>query len=184
MFVNKLCFLAVLWCGFGSAWAQENATQPMTAGAASSLSALQLEPTTRWEVQISPAATYHYNPSDEHRPVRMVAFERQELTGKAALHGGALFTNSFGQPSAYWYPYGRSYSNVFGIEGLYAKWTAGIIYGYVGKYKDKVPLNYGGFSPGIIPALGYQANKRYSIQLNMLGAAGLMLSFNAKTDSF
>jgi hypothetical protein len=48
----------------------------------------------------------------------------------------------------------------------------------VGKYKDKVPLNYKGLSPAIVPTVGYQINKNYSFQLNLLGTAGLMLSFN------
>jgi hypothetical protein len=59
-----------------------------------------------------------------------------------------VFSNSFGQPSAYAFA-GQRYLDPFGFENWYLQWTAGLLYGYVGEYEDKVPLNYKGFSPGI-----------------------------------
>jgi hypothetical protein len=133
-----------------------------------------------WSFMVSPNATYHYTRSEEHRPVHLVAVERQRENGR--VHGGAFFTNSFGQPTGYWYPYGKHYANLFGSKGWYAKYTAGLMYGYVGKYEDKVPLNYNGLSFAIVPALGYQASKQWAVQLNVLGAAALMLSFSSNLD--
>lgn len=52
-----------------------------------------------------------------------------------------------------------------------------ILYGYVSPYEDKVPLNRNGFSPAIIPAIGYQLNAHDSVQIKILGNAGLMFSY-------
>ncbi len=60
---------------------------------------------------------------------------------------------------------------------LYVKWTAGILYGYRGEYQHKVPLNYGGFSPAIVPALGWEFDSKQQIQFNLLGLNGMMLQF-------
>jgi hypothetical protein len=164
------------------AGAQESAAVAAPAAHIAPLPALDLSRPldATWSFMVSPNATYHYTRSEEHRPVRLVAVERVRDNG--SVHGGAFFTNSFGQPTAYWYPYGKHYANLFGSRGWYAKYTAGLIYGYVGKYADKVPLNYNGFSPAIIPAIGYQPNKNYAVQLNVLGTAGLMLSFSSNLD--
>jgi hypothetical protein len=64
-----------------------------------------------------------------------------------------------------------------GVQGLFAKWSGGLLYGYVEPYENKVPLNVNGFSPAIIPSIGYE-KQGYSAQLNLLGTAGLMLQFN------
>ena len=47
-------------------------------------------------------------------------------------------------------------------------------YGYKGRYKDKVPLNMHGLSPGFVMSVGWQFNRRWSTQVNVLGTAGLM----------
>jgi hypothetical protein len=48
-----------------------------------------------------------------------------------------------------------------------------MLYGYVEPYEKKVPLNVNGFSPAIIPSIGYE-RAGYSTQINLLGTAGLM----------
>ena len=48
------------------------------------------------------------------------------------------------------------------------------MYGYVGKYKNKVPLNVGGFSPVIIPAIGYRLSPRSAVEIQLLGTAAVM----------
>jgi hypothetical protein len=88
----------------------------------------------------------------------------------------SFFSNSFGQPSTYVYV-GQRWDGLMGNPNLFAKVTAGIFYGYVGQYKDKVPYNYKGFSPGIIPSLGYQFTPRDSGQVLVLGTAGLMFAY-------
>lgn len=65
-----------------------------------------------------------------------------------------------------------------GHPRLTAKLTAGIIYGYKGEYADKVPLNHNGYSPGLIPTLGYQMTARDSLQFMVLGNAGCTLGYS------
>ena len=117
--------------------------------------------------------TRHFSPSPEHEHVWLVGVERERNIGSVA--GVALFTNSFGQPSMYYYPWGVSYRNLFGEPQLYAKITGGLLYGYKGRYEDKVPLNYNGFSPGIVPALGWDLGDGFGVQVNLLGFNALML---------
>jgi len=71
--------------------------------------------------QFSPF-TYHYSEDPEHKPVIMAGLEREHPD--AAIDGLALFTNSFGQPTAYWYPWGHTYKDIAGVGGLSIKWTA------------------------------------------------------------
>ena len=123
----------------------------------------------RLNLLVSPY-TAHFHPSDEHEHVWLVGLERERANG--ALAGAAFFSNSFGQESAYIFPW-----NVLDQPKLYVKWTAGLLYGYTGKYEHKVPLNHGGFSPAIVPAMGWEFSSGHQIQLNLLGLNGMMLQF-------
>jgi hypothetical protein len=125
-----------------------------------------------WDLVVSPY-TYHFHPSDEHKPVYAVTLDKG-LEGYW-LVGGSLFSNSFGQPSAYVFA-GQRYISPFGWDKWYLQWTAGVLYGYVGQYKNKVPLNYKGFSPGFVPSLGYQFTERIHGELDLLGNSALMFS--------
>ncbi len=126
--------------------------------------------------QASPV-TWHYRPSNEHETVLMVGLEREYANGK--IDGFTLFSNSFGQESAYLYPWGRVYHHLWGIAPLSFKWTAGLMYGYVAPYEDKVPLNYKGFSPVVIPAFVYTFKSGWSAQASILGTAAMMFQINA-----
>ncbi len=121
--------------------------------------------------QFSPF-TYHFTPDDEHSDVVMVGLEREHKDGK--LDGVVLFSNSFGQPTIYVYPWGGTYRDILGVSKLSFKWTAGLMYGYKEPYEDKVPLNYKGFNPVVIPALAYDFESGWSTQINLLGTAGVM----------
>jgi hypothetical protein len=131
------------------------------------------EPTHRGEFTFSPY-TLHWNHSTEHKPVVLVAIDEQ-LPGDR-LCGISFFSNSFGQPSVYVYA-GLQLNNLMGAPELFAKVTAGLMYGYVAPYEGKVPLNYKGFNPAIIPALGYKLTPHDSVQIKFLGTAGLMFSY-------
>jgi hypothetical protein len=137
------------------------------------LSELARDKVMTW--QFSPL-TYHYSEDPEHKPVVMVGLEREHPNAK--VDGLALFTNSFGQPTIYIYPWGRTYKSIFGLEHLSFKWTAGLLYGYRQPYENKVPLNFKGLSPVLIPALAYEFAPGWSAQVNILGAAGLMFQLN------
>ena len=131
------------------------------------------EPSHRGEFVFSPF-THHWSYSAEHKPVVLVAVDEQ-LPGNRFC-GVALFSNSFGQPSTYVYA-GQQYNELMGNPKLFVKVTAGILYGYVGKYQNKVPLNHNGFSPAIIPSIGYRLSEHDSLQVKVLGNAGLMFSY-------
>ncbi len=119
--------------------------------------------------------TQHFHPSSEHEDVWLLGLERERSSSQLA--GVALFSNSFGQPSAYFYPWGKIYRDVLGRPELFVKVTAGVLYGYRGQYQDKVPFNHEGFSPAVVPAVGWDCRGRYQVQANLLGLNALMLQF-------
>ena len=125
----------------------------------------------RYEVFVSPY-THHWSYDEEHEQVYAVSLSR--LLPNNRYCGFSLFRNSFGQPSAYAFV-GKSWPGLLpGAPALYVSASAGIIYGYVGRYKDKVPLNVGGFSPVIIPAIGYRFAPGASFEIQLLGTAAFM----------
>ena len=126
-----------------------------------------------WRLLAAPYAP-HYRPSEEHQPVWAVGVERQRLDDWLA--GASFFSNSFGQPSGYVY-IGRRYPALLDVEPLFFQWSAGLMYGYVGKYESKVPANVNGFSPGALISLGWQFNRQISLAVHALGDAGLMFQF-------
>ena len=134
------------------------------------------EPTHRGEFTFSPY-THHWSRSPEHKNVVLFAVD-QPLPGDRFC-GVSFFSNSFGQPTVYLYG-GRQFNNVFGVPALFVKLTAGLMYGYVAPYEDKVPLNRNGFSPAVIPALGYKLNEHDSVQMKVLGTASLMFSYGRR----
>ena len=127
------------------------------------------------QLQLSPY-TRHNTYDAAHKNVVAVGLEREYPNGK--LDGISLFTNSFGQPSTYIYPWGGVYRSIGGIQRLSFKWTAGLLYGYKEPYERKVPLNYKGFSPGAIVSVAYEFKPGWSGQINVLGTAALMFQLN------
>jgi hypothetical protein len=154
------------------AWAQVNASYCPSFLAVDGAQA----PAHRGEITFSPF-THHWKPSPEHKPVVLLAFDEQ-LPGERFC-GVSLFSNSFGQPSIYMYA-GQRFDRLLGVPRLFVKITAGVLYGYVGAYENKVPLNHNGFSPAIIPSVGYQITPKDSVQAQILGSAGLMLSYGRR----
>ena len=129
--------------------------------------------TNKWDLTLSPY-TYHWHYSAEHKNVFLGALDRY-VDGKRFC-GLALFSNSFGQPSAYGYV-GQRWDGVLGNPKLFTKVTAGFIAGYHGEYKDKIPFNKYGIAPAIIPSLGYAFTPKDSAQVILLGTAGLMFAY-------
>ncbi len=125
----------------------------------------------RHELFYSPY-THHWRHSIEHRDVYAVALSRR--LPQERFCGVSLFRNSFGQPSAYVYA-GKTWPGFIASQPrLYASLSAGILYGYTGRYQDKVPLNVGGFSPAVIPALGYRLGDSAALEVQLLGTAAVM----------
>ena len=128
----------------------------------------------QWRAVFSPL-TVHFSSDTDHKPVVLLALEREQPDG--FVWGGTVFSNSFGQPSAYAFAGQRLY-RWSRWEPLYAEWTAGILYGYKGEYKHKVPFNYNGFSHGLTVGIGWRYSDKVAGQVNLLGTAGLMFLFS------
>jgi hypothetical protein len=122
--------------------------------------------------------THHWTRDSEHNHVIAASLTRDLSNDRR--YGAALFRNSFGQPSAYVFTGWDlpSFSKVH--DRLYGFVTAGILYGYVGEYKRKVPLNVGGFSPAIVPTLGLRFTQQTSAEVHVLGTAAVMFGVNTR----
>jgi len=129
-----------------------------------------------WEVTLSPYG-YHFHSDPMHKPVWLIGLERQSADGW--LWGGAYFINSFGQKSGAVYV-GYVWNNLFNVQMLYAKLVGCLMYGYVAPYQDKVPFNHNGYSPMVVPALGYRLTHKDALQVSLLGTAGLLFSYNRR----
>ena len=121
--------------------------------------------------------TKHRSYSAEHVDHnRLVNFEIQSNYDRVwgadkTLVGVAVLRNSFGQPSQ-WLYWGQRWDF---NDYVYAKVTAGLLHGYKGKYRDKIPFNKAGVAPGIIPTLGFRF-KGVSIETILLGGNALMFA--------
>ncbi len=120
----------------------------------------------------------HFRPSVEHKHVYALGYERRRERDNR-IAGAAYFRNSFGQPSAYVYV-GQRYEGIWGVPQWTTQWSAGLLYGYKGKYANKVPLNHNGFSPGAVVSTGWQFTKNTALDLHMLGDAGVMFQFSVR----
>ncbi len=127
-----------------------------------------------WRLAVAPFSQ-HFRYSAEHRYVWALGGEWQRSDDWLA--GASYFNNSFGQPSAYIYV-GKRWTSLFGEPRLFAQASGGMLYGYRGKYEDKVPLNHKGFSPGALVSVGWQFNQNIAATGHMLGDAGLMVQLS------
>lgn len=91
------------------------------------------------------------------------------------LAGAATFRNSFGHRSTYVYGGGRYDMHAAGNTRVYAKVTAGLLHGYRGEYRDKIPLNRFGVAPAILPAVGVEY-RRMNVEMIPFGTAGVMFN--------
>ena len=152
-------------------WAQNNASPPPTSDNA--VATLMGE--GHWRVLASPY-THHWRYSAEHTNVYALGGEWQR--SDQWLGGASYFRNSFGQPSAYVY-LGKRYPGLWQSQPeLFLQWSAGMLYGYRGKFKTKVPLNYNGFSPGALASAGWMFDKKTTFTVHLLGDAGVMFQFS------
>jgi hypothetical protein len=134
------------------------------------------QPAHTWNLTLSPY-TYHWRYSAEHHPVKLVAMDRHVAGGRFC--GMAVFSNSFGQASTYLYV-GKQWDGILGNPKLFSKVSAGLIWGYRGAYKDKIPFNQLGIAPAIIPSLGYAFTPKDSAEVFLLGTAGLTFSYTRR----
>ena len=120
------------------------------------------------------AGTYiHYDPDDDHAGNRLF-FSLEAVKANDWFYGLALFNNSFDQFSQYLYG-GKSWNFHGRMEGFHAKVTAGLIHGYKGEFRDKIPNNGSGIAPAIIPGIGYKRG-RFGGDIYILGISGLLFT--------
>ncbi len=114
--------------------------------------------------------TWHFHYDPDHQQSYLADFEyRFDRTwlGGQWIGGFSLFQNSFGQFSQYvygalqWRPWEEH-------PQAYVKVSAGLLHGYSGEYKHKIPFNDLGTAPAIIPSVGYCWN-RYCGEFVLLG---------------
>lgn len=130
------------------------------------------------ELMLMPV-TAHFSPDEAHQSAYSVGLNMVRADG--GLVGAQYFRNSFGQRCGYAYV-GQRYVEPFGWENFSWRWTAGLIYGYKEPYENKVPLNYGGFSPVIVPSIGYQFNRHVGAELVLLGGNAVMFGIVFQID--
>jgi len=158
-FVRQLCRLAV-------------AAHLATSIAAEAAETNFLGPGDVIMVQAAPAAI-HFDPDPAHVDYSWLVGIEWERSSHW-LVGFSYFNNSFGQKCQYYYG-GYSWRFSEGNPNWYLKLTGGLLVGYKEPHEDAVPYNHNGYSPGLIPAVGYKWN-RFNVQLNILGTAGLMVT--------
>ena len=129
-----------------------------------------------WELTVAPYV-FHFSADAEHKHAWLIGLERHRADNW--LWGAAYFSNSFGQDSGTAYV-GYIWNNLFNQPALYAKLVAGIMYGYVAPYEDKVPFNHNGWSPIVVPTAGWRFTPQDAVQVSLLGSAGLMLSYSRR----
>ncbi|CAI8746903.1 sn-glycerol-3-phosphate transporter [Pseudomonas sp. IT-P12] len=123
-----------------------------------------------WYFQTS-AYTKHWKSDPDHNNrQKLISVERNRADG--SLWGGATFKNSFDQRSYYAY-YGHRW--VAEEYPVYVKLSGGLLHGYKGKYKDRIPLNNLGVAPVIIPAVGTYYGP-VGAELVVLGGAAVMVN--------
>lgn len=119
--------------------------------------------------------TTHFSPDPEHTNQQdLISLELH--TPDRWLAGGARFLNSFDQESIYLYA-GREFplwqpAEEFEIR---AKLTAGLLHGYRGEYRDKIPFNHFGIAPAALPSIGMRWN-RFETDIIVFGTAGMMIT--------
>ncbi|WP_407074091.1 MULTISPECIES: sn-glycerol-3-phosphate transporter [unclassified Pseudomonas] len=119
-----------------------------------------------WLVQTS-VYTRHFSPDPKHNnQQQLIGLERNE--GSGLLYGAATFRNSYDQQSAYGYV-GKRFENA--DYPVYVKVSGGLMYGYRGQYRDKIPFNRFGVAPVIIPSVG--------VHLGPVTAEAVLLGFSA-----
>ncbi len=123
-----------------------------------------------WYVQAS-VYTKHFRSKSKHNNNQdLIGLERH--TENSYLIGGTTFRHSYGKRSYYGYV-GKRYD--FGNTPFYGKLTGGLLYGYKGKYRDKIPFNRFEIAPAIIPSLGVKY-QRLGAEVVLLGTAATMIN--------
>jgi len=118
--------------------------------------------------------TKHFSSDPNHDNHQNLILVEWKIT-EQWLVGASFFDNSFGQSSQYVYG-GFRFRPFDALQPLYFKISAGLVHGYTGEYKDKIPFNNSGIAPAIVPSMGYCIN-RFCSELVIFGSAGALITF-------
>lgn len=131
--------------------------------------------TDRFYFQTS-AVTAHFSSDPDHDNTQNLLYGEWRLNahwlGGQWLVGASVFDNSFGQSSQFVFG-GLLWRPVDRYQQFYVKVAAGVLHGYRGEFKDKIPYNSSGYAPGIVPAVGYCHN-RVCGEMILFGTAGVL----------
>ena len=131
--------------------------------------------TDRFYVQTS-VATVHFSSDPDHENNQKLIYGEWRLKERwlegQVLVGASFFDNSFGQASQFVFG-GLLWRPIDKAQEFYVKVAAGILHGYTGEFKNKIPANSSGFAPGIVPAVGYCYN-RFCGEMILFGTAGML----------
>ncbi len=115
---------------------------------------------------------FHHNPAHVKYP--KLVYGEYHLSDQW-LVGAAAFDNSFGQSTQAVFG-GWRYRPLPELQPLYLKILGGVVHGYHGQYRDKIPLNHSGFAPVVLPSVGYCISRVCS-EVVLVGGAGMLLTF-------
>ncbi len=96
------------------------------------------------------------------------------------LYGLSLFNNSFGQFSQFAYV-GWEYPLPKLHRYARAKLAVGLVHGYRDEFEGELPLSFGNFAPGLVPAIGFKKDG-LGVDLVVLSNAALMIAVGKDFD--
>jgi len=117
--------------------------------------------------------TTHFNSDPAHDNTQNLILGEWNIT-EQWLVGASIFDNSFGQSSQYVYG-GYRFRPFESAQQLYFKVSVGLVHGYTGEFKNKIPLNNSGIAPVIVPSVGYCIN-RFCSEFVLFGTAGALIT--------
>lgn len=129
-------------------------------------------PAGRWVFQTS-AYTKHFKPDSRHTN-QQKALDFEYWAPDRWVYGATFLRNSFDQPTQYLYA-GRIWRPFVSDSNVFLKLTGGVLHGYKGEFRDKIPFNRLGYAPGLIPSIGYSWRQVVG-EVLLLGGAAVMVS--------
>jgi hypothetical protein len=132
--------------------------------------AAQARDASFWNLQASVYTQHHSNNARYNNRQNLLGLEYNRAD--KWLAGAATFRNSFSQRSQYAY-IGKRYDAQ--SLPLYAKLSGGLVHGYRGEYRHKLPLNHFGVAPVIIPSVGANLGP-VGVEWVVLGFAATMVN--------
>lgn len=130
------------------------------------------ETSAAWSLTVGHRVLHYSTDPDHHERPSLIAIDYRPAY-RDVFFGGATFLNSFRQRSVYAYA-GKRYSA--SGSPLYLQLTAGLLSGYRGEHRDKIPLNRFGVAPAVIPSVGF-THRSVRGEVFVLGNAGLLFGW-------